>query len=175
MEVSPAEAKPTGPLLSAEIANHLADLERRQLATDTITESRHTLRILQGVVGDVPVDQIKATQIRAFWDGVRWWPANATVKPAYRGLSVPQIIERGKAEGVPMPSAHTLNKHRQRLGVFFTALVDTDLIVKSPMKGLGPEIDTSTEVRARTAFPTCAWPRATGSPASTTATRLPTR
>lgn len=152
LEASPAEAKPTGPLLSVEIANHLADLERRQLATDTITESRHTLRILQGVIGDVPVDQIKAAQIRAFWDGVRWWPANATVKPAYRGLSVPEIIERGKAEGVPMPSAHTLNKHRQRLGVFFTALVDTDLILKSPMKGLGPEIDTSTELETGRPF-----------------------
>jgi hypothetical protein len=49
-EVGLAEAKPVGPLLSEEVANHLADLERRQLAIDAITESRHTLRILQGAV-----------------------------------------------------------------------------------------------------------------------------
>ena len=59
------------PLLSAEIANRIADLERRQLAADTITESKHSLRLLLGIVGDVPVDQIEATQICVFWDGVR--------------------------------------------------------------------------------------------------------
>lgn len=134
------------PLLSEEIANHIADLTRRRLSPDTITESKHTLRLLLAIVGDGPVAQIKAPQIRAFWEGVRWWPANATVKPAYRGLSVLEIIARGRADKVPSPSDHTLNKHRQRLGVFFTGLVDTDVISRSPLKGLGPEIDTSTEL-----------------------------
>lgn len=148
---APAEMPDTNdpgpsPLLSEEVAYHIADLERRRLSPDTITESKHTLRLLLAIVGDVPVSQIKAAQIRAFWVGVRWWPANATVKPAYRDLPVLEIIERGKAENVPSPSAHTLNKHRQRLGVFFTGLVDSDVITKSPLKGLGPEIDTSTEL-----------------------------
>lgn len=134
------------PLLSVEIANHIADLERRQLATDTITESKHSLRLLLGIVGDVQVDQIKAPQIRKFWDGVRWWPAKASVVRRYRGLSVPEIIEKGRKDDVPMPSRHTMNKHRQRLSVFFTGLIGSDLIIKSPLKGLGPEIDTSTEL-----------------------------
>jgi hypothetical protein len=46
---------PDSPLLSDEIANHIADLEQRQLAPDTVTESRHSLRLLLGVVGDRPV------------------------------------------------------------------------------------------------------------------------
>ncbi|WP_082648327.1 site-specific integrase [Lysobacter capsici] len=136
----------SAPLLSAEIANHIADLERRKLSPDTITESKHTLRLFLALAGDVPIDKIKAPHIRFFWNGVRWWPANATVKPAYKGLSIHEIIERGKAEDVPAPSTHTLNKHRQRLSVFFNGLVDTDLIAKSPLKGMGPEIDTSTDL-----------------------------
>ena len=137
---------PKSPLLSEEIAHHIGDLERRKLSPDTITESRHSLRILLGIVGDRPVAEIKRDEIRAFWNAVRWWPANATVKPQYRELSVSQIVERGREDGVPSPSAHTLNKHRQRLGVFFNALVDADVIAKSPLKGTGGEIDTSTDL-----------------------------
>ncbi len=140
------------PRLSEEIAAHIADLERRKLATDTITESKHTLRLLLAITDDLPVDQIKVSHIRAFWEGVRWWPANATVKPAYKGLSVLEIIAKGKADNSPAPSAHTLNKHRQRLSVFFTGLVDADLINKSPLKGAGGEIDTSTEMETGRPF-----------------------
>ena len=142
----PAAVAEPAPLLSAEIANHIADLERRQLSPDTITESKHSLRLLLGIVGDLPVDQIKAKHIRAFWEGVRWWPANATVKPAYRRLSVPETIEKGRQDDVPAPSQHTLNKHRQRLSVFFTALANMEVISRSPLKGMGPEIDTGTEL-----------------------------
>ncbi len=140
-----APSAPATPLLSEEIASHVADLERRKLSRDTITESKHSLRILLGVVGDKPVGEIKRPEIRAFWEAVRYWPANATVKPQYRDLSVPEIVKKGKAEDVPAPSAHTLNKHSQRLGVFFNALVDADVIHKSPLRGLGGEIDTGTE------------------------------
>jgi integrase len=149
--VSVPEAE-QAPLLSMEIANHVADLERRQLSPDTITESKHSLRLLLGIVGDLPVDQIKAKHLRAFWEGVRWWPANATVKPQYRRLSVAETIAKGKEEDVPAPSRHTLNKHRQRLSVFFTALVDLELIPRSPLKGMGPEIDTGTELETGRPF-----------------------
>lgn len=134
------------PLLSAEIANHIADLERRQLSRDTITESKHALRLLIGIVGDMPIDQVKAKHIRAFWEGVRWWPANASVKPAYRRLSVQEVIANGREKGIPAPSDHTFNKHHQRLSVFFTALEGMDIIPRSPMKGMGPPIDTTKEM-----------------------------
>lgn len=66
----------SAPLLSAEIANHIADLERHKLSPDTITESKHTLHFFLTLAGDVPVDKIKAPHIRFFWNGVRWWPVN---------------------------------------------------------------------------------------------------
>jgi integrase len=141
----PVDAEPS-PLLSEEIQNHLADLERRQLAPDTITESKHTLRIFLATTGDIPVREIKATHARAFLDAVRWWPERATVVPKYRHLSVLEIIEAGKRDQVPMPSKHTFNKHHQRLGAFLNSLVDLDLLAKNPLKGLKSEFDTSTDL-----------------------------
>lgn len=142
------------PLLSEEIQNHLADLERRRLAPDTITESKHTLRIFLAVTGDIPVREIKATHARAFLDAVRWWPERATVRPQYRHLSVLGIIEAGKRDQVPMPSRHTLNKHHQRLGAFLNALVGLDLLAKNPLKAIKPEIDTSTDLDTGRPFST---------------------
>jgi integrase len=142
----PAVPQEPAPLLSVEIQSHLADLERRQLAPDTITESKHTLRIFLATTGDIPVQAIKATHVRAFLDAVRWWPERATVRPKYRDLSVLEIIAAGKRDQVSMPSSHTLNKHRQRLGVFLNSLVQLDLLSKNPLKGLKSEIDTSTDL-----------------------------
>lgn len=102
------------PMLAAEIEHHLADMERRKLAPDTITESRHTLRIFLATTGNIPVREIKASHVRVFLDAVRWFPSNATVVKKYRKLSVLQMIEAGKRDNVPAPSTYTLNKHNQK-------------------------------------------------------------
>ncbi len=140
------------PLLSAEIANHIDDLNRRRLAADTLTESKHTLRIFQATTGDIPVRDIKPTHIRAFLDAIRWWPERASIKPKYRGMTVLQIIAAGKKANVPQPSRHTLNKHHQRLGVFLNDLVNLDLINKNPLKAVKPELDTSTDLETGRPF-----------------------
>lgn len=141
-----------GPLLSAEVANHIADLGRRQLSPDTLTESKHTLRIFQATTGDIPVRDIKPTHVRDFLDAIRWWPERASIKPKFRGMTVLQIIEAGKKANVPSPSRHTLNKHHQRLGVFLNGLVNADLINKNPLKAIKPDIDMSTELDTGRAF-----------------------
>ncbi|MCD9098072.1 site-specific integrase [Luteimonas fraxinea] len=139
------------PRLADEIKTHLGDLERRKLNPDTITESRHSLRIFLALTGDIPVREIKASHVRAFLDAVRWWPERATVRPQYRGMSVLEIIEAGKRERVPV-SPHTYNKHQSRLGVFLNALVNQDLLSKNPLKAIKPEIDTSTDLDTGRAF-----------------------
>lgn len=93
-------------------------------------------------------------RFRAFLDAVRWWPERATVRPNYRGLSVLQIIEAGKREQAPAPSAHSPNKHQSRLGLFFNGLVNLDLPAKNPLKPIQPEIDTSTDLDTGRAFTT---------------------
>lgn len=140
------------PMLAAEIEHHLADMERRKLAPDTITESRHTLRIFLATTGDIPVREIKASHVRAFLDAVRWFPSNATVVKKYRNLSVLKMIEAGKRDKVPAPSVHTLNKHNQKLGSFFNGLVNQDLMNKNPLRGIKPDVDTSTEPETGRAF-----------------------
>lgn len=135
----------TGSKLSKEIETHLADLARGKRATDTITESRHSLRVLLGIIGDMPVTEVNADHIRAFWDGVVLWPSHASVKPEYAGLSVLEIIEAGRREKVTEPSPHTINKHRQRLAVFFNALKTRGTIKQSPLKGVVPPINTDTD------------------------------
>lgn len=124
---------PQSPMLGALIDEYLADIARRGLAPDTITESRHTLRILLGIVGDKPIAELTRNDLRAFWDGVRWWPKHATVKAEYRHLSVLEIIEQGKAKNLPEPSPLTLTKHRQRLSAFFNDLVDAKTLAASPL------------------------------------------
>lgn len=140
---------PPEPMLSALIDAHLLDLVRLQRSPDTLSESRHTLRVFLGVVGDMPIDKVKRDHVRAFWDGVKCWPSNATKKPAYKGLSVAEIIKRGKAEKVPEPAAYTLAKHRQRLSVFFNDLVAADILQKTPITGSVLKVDTSDEETGR--------------------------
>lgn len=142
----PSAPQEPSALLSKAIADHLGDLERRRLAPDTITESKHTLRIFLATTGDIPVRNLKIHHARTFLDAVRWWPERATVRPQYRDLSVLEIIEAGKRDQVPAPSPHTLNKHHQRLGVFLNSLVDSDQLGKNPLKGLKAEFDTSTDL-----------------------------
>ncbi|MGV8921615.1 MAG: tyrosine-type recombinase/integrase [Pseudomonas sp.] len=134
-----------GSLLSEEIEKHLADLKRAKRATDTISESRHSLRLLLGLIGDMPINQVQADHIRAFWDGARWWPSNASKKSEFAGLSVAEIVEAGRREQVKEPSSHTMNKHRQRLAVFFNALVAGKAIPSSPMAGVVPLINTDAD------------------------------
>lgn len=145
-QVATPAPEPDSPKLSDEIANHLADLERRQLASDTITESRHSLRIFLAVTGDIPVSTIKVAHARAFLDAVRWWPERATIRPEFRGMSVLDIIAEGKKRQVQQPSKHTLNKHHQRLGAFLNGLVKMDLLTKNPLKALDADLDTSTDL-----------------------------
>lgn len=57
LAASPPGGLEDSPMLAAEIEHHLADMERRKLAPDTITESRHTLRIFLATTGDIPIRQ----------------------------------------------------------------------------------------------------------------------
>ncbi|MCC4631588.1 DUF6538 domain-containing protein [Xanthomonas citri pv. malvacearum] len=122
-----------GPTLSEAIASHLADLTRAGRDPKTIIESRQTLRILLGLVGDVPASALKVDHVRALLDGVRHWPKHASQRAEYRDLSVKKTIALSKANGEPPPMPWTLNKHWDRLSVFVRHLhaagvLDRDLM-----------------------------------------------
>jgi integrase len=123
-------------LLSHQIAVHLGDLERAKREKKTVLDSRHTLRLLVGIVGDKQASALSADDCRLFFDEVAFWPRNASKQVENAGLSVRQIIAKAKTAGGEPPAAHTLSKHRQRLSVFINFLMDNDHFQKSPLKGI---------------------------------------
>lgn len=124
--------------LSKAIADHLADSERANLHNKTVLESRHSLRLFAGAVGDdVPVSSLSQDHVRAFFDVVRWWPANATKRLPYRDMvDVHEVVAAAKANGEPAPAAWTQAKHRQRLSVFLVSLVAGGHLERNPLQGV---------------------------------------
>nr|WP_289883526.1 site-specific integrase [Xanthomonas arboricola]MDN0205054.1 site-specific integrase [Xanthomonas arboricola pv. corylina]MDN0217999.1 site-specific integrase [Xanthomonas arboricola pv. corylina] len=139
---SNAAAVPSVPVakslsLTKAIADHIADLEREKLDGRTVDDSRHTLRLFAAIVGgDREVSAIDQDDIRAFLDGVRWWPSNASKREPYRGLPVREVIELAKANNEPPPKARTIQKHAQRLSVLFNALLRSKYVALNPIAGV---------------------------------------
>lgn len=125
---------PSGPLLSVCIDKHLTSLGK--LAPKTIIESRHSLRILLGLVGDIPVSTLDADHVQAFMDAVEHWPRNATKHKLYRDLSVLEVLALSKRNGEKAPASATLSKHWDRLRVFISHLRKQRLLQLDPMEGI---------------------------------------
>lgn len=141
------------PLLSQAIATYLADLEAAKRDPKTVLESRHSLRILMGVIGDVPVDTLSQEHVRAFRDAVRHWPSNASKRAPYRDLDVAQVLALSKANAEPEPAAHTLNKHRQRLSAFAQSLLAARALAHNPLKGIVWMTDHAADADVETGRP----------------------
>lgn len=124
------------PKLSEAIASHLADLARAGRDPKTVIESRQTLRILIGLVGDMSASALTVDHVRALLDGVKHWPKNASKRAEYRSLDVKQIIALSKANDEPSPMPWTLNKHWDRLAVFVRHLHAAGLLDRDPMAAL---------------------------------------
>lgn len=128
---------PNALMLSKAMADHLSDLTGARLHQKTVLESRHTLRLFAGIIGeDVPVASLTQDHVRAFFEGVRYWPSNATKRPVYRDLSVPEVIKLAKKNQEPEPAAWTMAKHRQRLSVFLVSLVNGKHLAVNPLAGI---------------------------------------
>lgn len=97
-------------LLSRQIAVHLGDLERANREKKTVLDSRHTLRLFMGIVGDKQASTLSGDDCRLFFDEVAFWPRNASKQVENAGLSVRQIIAKAKTAGGEPPAAHTLSK-----------------------------------------------------------------
>lgn len=133
----PAKPKPSKEtLISHQTDVHLADLARAGRDGKTVLESRHSLTLFLGIVGDRPVADITGDHCRLFFEEVAHWPRHASLRPDYAGMSVKEVLTKSKALGEPAPSQATLNKHRQRLSAFFNWLLQNKHIVHNPLLGL---------------------------------------
>lgn len=122
--------------LSALMETHLADLTRAGRDAKTVLESRHTLNLFVGVVGDLAAGEIYGSHCRAFFDAVKHWPRHASVRPEFAGLSVKEVLAKAKSLNEPALSQPTLNKHRQRLSVFLNWLLNNKHINSNPLAGV---------------------------------------
>jgi integrase len=132
-----AKAQPIADdFLAARAAVHLDDLKRAGRDAKTVMESRHTLYLLEGIVGDKPVAELSANDCRAFFDAVVNWPKHATKRPDFAGLSVREVLKKAAALNEPKPAAATLNKHHQRLSAFLNWLKTNKVIAENPLLDL---------------------------------------
>lgn len=115
---------------------HLADLERGGRDKKTLMESRHTLALFRGIVGNKVVSELSADHCRNFFDAVVHWPRHATKRQEFAGLGIRETIAKAKAMGEPPPAAATLEKHRQRLSTFINWARRNKLIADNPLHGL---------------------------------------
>ncbi len=158
MEVSGAgqpAAKPQAnkdDVLSKQIRIHLADLERAGRQGKTVLDSRHTLALFQGIVGDKSVAEITSNDCRSFLEDVQYWPKHATKRPEYMHLSIRHAIAKAKAADEPRPAQNTLNKYRQRLSVFFHFLMDNQKIGRNPLTGIATPAKFDVEDETGRAF-----------------------
>ncbi|TCV95982.1 hypothetical protein EC912_102330 [Luteibacter rhizovicinus] len=111
-------------MLAHQIGVHISDLERAGREKKTVLDSRHTLRLFLGIVGDKPLSFLSSDDCCLFFDEVQFWPRNASKIPGNKDMSVKDIIKRAKVDGVEPPAGHTMNKHRQRLSAFFNLLIE---------------------------------------------------
>lgn len=120
-------------LLSVEIKDHLADMERRCLQPDTIESTARTLKLLKMTCGNIPVSRIDHKHMYQLWDLLRWTPPGLTSSPDFTTLCYTDVIADGKRLDVPPPAPATLEKHRRFLVSFFNQMVRTHAIPASPM------------------------------------------
>lgn len=139
-------------MLTHQVGVHVRDLERAGREKKTILDSRHTLRLFAGIVGDKSVAALTSDDCRLFFDEVRFWPRNASKIPGNKDLSVKDIIRKAKAAGVEPPAGHTLSKHRQRLSAFFNFLIENDKVQRNPLKGIAKASSFDTDEDTGRAF-----------------------
>ena len=144
--------EPTGPMLHASIDRFLKDFLSTGRAAATELETKHSLTLFRDLVDDVPVAELGATHIDQFRDCLAFWPARARVLPAFRGLSARAIIDKAKGQKLPGLNVRTVEKHLDRLRVFFNSLVQRGELARNPLSGLRLQTDAAKYEPVRRGF-----------------------
>ena len=97
----PSSAPSPEDLLSVRIGKFIEHMDGQNRSGKNLLDTEHTLRLFLALEGDKPVQAVTADDIDAFMGAMRVWPANASKKPAYRGLSPGEIVAKAKREGSP--------------------------------------------------------------------------
>lgn len=139
-------------LLSVRIDRFIEHMDGQNRSKKNLLDTEHTLRLFLALQGDRAVQAYVADDIDAFMGAMRVWPANASKKPAYRGLSPIEIVAKAKREGSPGLAPRTREKHLDRLRLFFGVWVKRRLIAFNPCDGFQVTNKAQDEARSREPF-----------------------
>lgn len=123
-------------LLSERIDAFLSQMKIQGRSETNLLDTRFTLRLFLGLVGDKDLGEIGPPDLDIFMDGLGKWPANASRKPAYRGLSPKDVLKEAKRRHDKALAPRTKEKHLDRLRVFFNNCVQRRLLTYNPCAGL---------------------------------------
>jgi integrase len=127
---------PAGPMLHAAIARFLKEFRSSGRAPATVVETEHTLGLFRDLIDDMPVASLGVEHIDRFRDALAQWPARARVMPEFKGLGAREIIERTRAKQLPGLTVRTVEKHLDRMRVFFNTLVKRRELPSNPLSGV---------------------------------------
>ena len=150
--VLPSSAAAPEDLLSVRIGKFIEHMDGQNRSAKNLLDTEHTLRLFLALGGDKPIQAVTADDIDAFMGAMRVWPANASKKPAYRGLSPIEVVAKAKREGSPGLAPRTREKHLDRLRLFFGIWVKRRLIPFNPCDGFQVTNKAQDEARSREPF-----------------------
>lgn len=129
--------KKTGPMLHAALTAFLQRFKQTSRAPATLLETEHTMSLFRDLVDDVPLADVGNGEVDAFREAMSHWPARARVFPRFKNLSARAIVEQGRAmPEVPKLQVRTLEKHLDRLRVFFNDAVKRRELTHNPLHGV---------------------------------------
>lgn len=147
---APEIAPKAGPKMSALIPEYLKDREEGGRANKWTLKDKieKSLAEFVEIIGDVPVNLIEYEHMKRFRDLMQRLPTKRTVRPAYRGKTVTELLAMDIPADIRM-SGETVSQHVGRLSTFFEWCIKSKrrtLVTENPAKGL--EIKTQKRDRA---------------------------
>ena len=115
------EPETSGPLLSEVLPSALDFLSKEEAwRGQTLAQNSTTYRMFIQHCGDRRVRSYSKRDLTGFYDVLRGLPALYSKKPAWRGLTLAEIVQRTKGEDVERLAMKTVKRHFSALGRLFT-------------------------------------------------------
>ncbi|MBM7131000.1 tyrosine-type recombinase/integrase [Dyella mobilis] len=123
-------------MLSERIKAFLFQMKIQGRGEINYLDTSFTLRLFLGLVGDKDLSEISPTDLDTFLEALGRWPAHASKKPAYRGLSPRDVLKVAKRRHDKGLAPRTKEKRLDHLRVFFNNCMQRRLLTYNPCAGL---------------------------------------
>lgn len=133
---APSPVQPKAGLLSERIQVFLEQMKLRERSETNLLDSTFALKVFLGIVGDKDLAEVSPDDMDRFMEALSQWPANASKKRPYQGLTPKQVVAKAKGSSDKKLAPRTKEKHLDRLRVFFKNCLDRRLLSYNSCDGL---------------------------------------